>query len=42
MCIRDRPFSSLDIPGFMHPTATGHAMQAPLLVESVLASRTGG
>lgn len=36
------PFSSLDIPGFMHPTATGHAMQAPLLVESVLASRTGG
>lgn len=36
------PFSSLDIPGFMHPTATGHAQQAPLLVESVRASRTTG
>lgn len=33
------PFSSLDIPGFMHPTATGHAQQTPLLVESVVASR---
>ncbi|MEU3846038.1 SGNH/GDSL hydrolase family protein [Micrococcus terreus] len=34
------PFSSLDIPGFMHPTATGHAQQAPLLVTSVLESTT--
>lgn len=31
------PFSNLDVAGFMHPTATGHAQQAPLLVSSVLA-----